>query len=77
VQPFAYLRADRIEDAIAASGPDARFLAGGTNLVDLMKSEVERPQMFGLARWAEGRSPSSASSWARRATGASSPCATT
>jgi xanthine dehydrogenase YagS FAD-binding subunit len=43
VQPFAYLRADRIEDAIAASGPDARFLAGGTNLVDLMKSEVERP----------------------------------
>ncbi len=43
MQPFAYVRADRIEDAIGAAGADARFLAGGTNLVDLMKSEVEQP----------------------------------
>ena len=43
MHPFAYVRADRIEEAIAASGDDTRFLAGGTNLVDLMKSDVERP----------------------------------
>jgi len=40
---FAYQRAERIDDALAAIGPDARFLAGGTNLVDLMKGEVEQP----------------------------------
>jgi xanthine dehydrogenase YagS FAD-binding subunit len=43
MQPFSYLRADRIEDAIEGAGPDVRFLAGGTNLVDLMKSRVETP----------------------------------
>jgi len=41
---FRYTRAERIEDAIAASGPATRFLAGGTNLVDLMKSRIERPE---------------------------------
>jgi xanthine dehydrogenase YagS FAD-binding subunit len=42
--PFAYVRADTVADAIGAnSGGDARFLAGGTNLVDLMKENVERP----------------------------------
>ena len=44
MQPFTYLRADRVEDAIAGAGPDTRFLAGGTNLVDLMKSGVEQPR---------------------------------
>ena len=44
MQPFSYVRADRVEDAIAAAGPEARFLAGGTNLVDLMKSRVEMPE---------------------------------
>jgi len=43
MQPFDYVRADRVEDALGAAGPGARFLAGGTNLVDLMKSRVERP----------------------------------
>lgn len=43
MRAFAYERPQRIEDALAAIGPDARFLAGGTNLVDLMKGEVERP----------------------------------
>ena len=43
MHPFAYVRADRIEEAIAAGGGDARFLAGGTNLVDLMKNDVETP----------------------------------
>jgi len=43
VNPFAYVRAERVEDAVAAGGADVRFLAGGTNLVDLMKNRVEQP----------------------------------
>jgi xanthine dehydrogenase YagS FAD-binding subunit len=44
VRPFAYARADDVPAALAA-GRDvgARFLAGGTNLLDLMKMGVERP----------------------------------
>ena len=41
---FAYLRPDTIGEAVAAgSQPGARFLAGGTNLLDLMKGDVLRP----------------------------------
>jgi xanthine dehydrogenase YagS FAD-binding subunit len=29
---------------VAASGPDAKFIAGGTDLILLMKSWVERPK---------------------------------
>jgi xanthine dehydrogenase YagS FAD-binding subunit len=44
MQTFSYQRAERIEDAIAAAAdPDTRFLAGGTNLLDLMKGGVEEP----------------------------------
>ena len=43
MQPFAYERAPGIDEAIAASGDGTRFLAGGTNLLDLMKGGVERP----------------------------------
>jgi xanthine dehydrogenase YagS FAD-binding subunit len=32
-----------VEEALSAIGPDAKFLAGGTNLVDLMKGDVEQP----------------------------------
>ncbi|MFB8777659.1 FAD binding domain-containing protein [Streptomyces broussonetiae] len=45
MKPFAYVRATSVEqaaDAFAAA-PGARYLAGGTNLVDLMKLGVERP----------------------------------
>jgi len=38
--PFTYKRAGAIEEAIGAPG---RFIAGGTNLVDLMKYGVENP----------------------------------
>lgn len=43
--PFAYIRAaDPREAARAlADDPDARIIAGGTNLLDLMKEGVERP----------------------------------
>jgi xanthine dehydrogenase YagS FAD-binding subunit len=40
---FDYARADTPEAAVAA-GKDARFIAGGTNLLDLMKLQVETPQ---------------------------------
>ena len=41
---YDYVRPDTIADAIAAlNSPDARALAGGTNLVDLMKYDVARP----------------------------------
>lgn len=45
MRPFKYKKAKKTKDAtkqVAANG-SARFLAGGTNLVDLMKEYVERP----------------------------------
>jgi xanthine dehydrogenase YagS FAD-binding subunit len=45
VNPFEYQRANQTEAAIEAisRSKDTRFLAGGTNLVDLMKHGVEQP----------------------------------
>jgi xanthine dehydrogenase YagS FAD-binding subunit len=42
---FEYVRAETVSDAIAAlgAGRDAQVLAGGTNLVDLMKYDVAKP----------------------------------
>ena len=41
---FEYSRADAPEQAAtSASGKDASFIAGGTNLLDLMKLEIETP----------------------------------
>jgi xanthine dehydrogenase YagS FAD-binding subunit len=45
MRPFSYLRAtdpDAAARAVAAN-PQAKFLAGGTNVLDLMKEDVERP----------------------------------
>jgi len=43
--PFTFARA---EDAVGAlrlgAAPGAKYLGGGTNLVDLMRETVERPQ---------------------------------
>jgi xanthine dehydrogenase YagS FAD-binding subunit len=53
MRPFRYVRAT---DAAAAAravteNPQAKFLAGGTNLLDLMKEDVERPaQLVDLTR---------------------------
>ena len=46
MKPFTYERAGSAQAAVkaVAENPGARFLAGGTNLVDLMKYDVERPQ---------------------------------
>ncbi|QXT35791.1 xanthine dehydrogenase family protein subunit M [Sphingomonas sanguinis] len=44
MKPFTYERAkDAVAAARAATRPGAKFLAGGTNLLDLMKIEVETP----------------------------------
>ncbi len=44
MNPFSFTRAATITEAYqAASQDNARFIAGGTNLLDLMKEGVERP----------------------------------
>jgi len=42
---FQYTRANDVADAVRqiAGNPNAKFVAGGTNLIDLMKMDVERP----------------------------------
>ena len=42
---FDYVRAADVADAVRqiAADPTAKFIAGGTNLIDLMKVDVERP----------------------------------
>ncbi len=43
MNPFQYQRATDVADAIQSMTPGCKFLAGGTNLVDLMKNGVEKP----------------------------------
>lgn len=42
---FEYTRATDVADAVRliAADPTAKFIAGGTNLIDLMKEDVEQP----------------------------------
>ena len=42
---FGYMRANDVADAVRqiAADPTAKFIAGGTNLIDLMRQDVERP----------------------------------
>jgi xanthine dehydrogenase YagS FAD-binding subunit len=42
---FQYVRASNLAEAVRqmADDPTAKFIAGGTNLIDLMKMDVERP----------------------------------
>ena len=42
---FQYVRANDVADAVrqVSADPTAKFIAGGTNLIDLMKENVERP----------------------------------
>ncbi len=48
MRPYSYSRANDASGAVAAlaEAPNAKFLAGGTNLVDLMKLGVETPDML-------------------------------
>ena len=44
MRPFTYQRAETVTEAAAAlNGPGTRAIAGGTNLLDLMKVQVEKP----------------------------------
>jgi xanthine dehydrogenase YagS FAD-binding subunit len=50
---FRYVRAGTVADAVKLKGasPGAKFIAGGTNLLDLMKEHVERPsQLIDISR---------------------------
>lgn len=65
MREFGYQRADDVSGAVAllAADPDARFLGGGTNLVDLMKTGVERPARLVDVRelpWTASRRPRTA-----------------
>ncbi|MGD3111685.1 FAD binding domain-containing protein [Streptomyces sp. YGL11-2] len=48
MREFGYRRASDVQGAVALLGaaPEARYLGGGTNLVDLMKTGVERPALL-------------------------------
>lgn len=48
MRPFRYERATSAQLAVqaVAATPTAKFLAGGTNLIDLMKEDVERPSVL-------------------------------
>jgi xanthine dehydrogenase YagS FAD-binding subunit len=42
--PFHYSKPNSVEDAVHLAGPASRFIAGGTNLLDLMKENLTRPE---------------------------------
>ena len=45
--PLTYARADNVADAVRrGSEPSSAYLGGGTNLVDLMREGVEKPDML-------------------------------
>ena len=47
MEPFKFLRAESDASALtAAHGRDAKYIAGGTNLLDLMKLDIERPSQL-------------------------------
>lgn len=63
--PFSYARADDVPGAIRLAGANhhAKYLGGGTNLVDLMRETIERPaalvDVTGLAGTIETRADGS------------------
>lgn len=42
--PFAYSKPLHVDEALGLAGPGSLFIAGGTNMVDLMKENLVRPQ---------------------------------
>jgi xanthine dehydrogenase YagS FAD-binding subunit len=47
MKPFTYSRAADAGDAVRRAGvPGAKYLGGGTNLVDLMRETIERPAVL-------------------------------
>ena len=46
MNPFSYARPSAIDEAIGLFRPNSRYIAGGTNLLDLMKENVTRPEQL-------------------------------
>lgn len=46
MRPFTYTSATNKDEALQATNRTSHYLAGGTNLVDLMKEDVERPDQL-------------------------------
>lgn len=46
MKPFSYSRANNPNEAIKLLQTDGKFIAGGTNLVDLMKEGIEQPSQL-------------------------------
>ncbi|MDX6324986.1 MAG: xanthine dehydrogenase YagS FAD-binding subunit, partial [Nocardioidaceae bacterium] len=47
MRQFGYVRPDSVAEALELGAePGSRYLAGGTNLVDLMKLGVEVPELL-------------------------------
>ncbi len=44
MNPFTYSRPTSVNEAVNLSGAATRFIAGGTNLLDLMKENIDRPE---------------------------------
>ena len=44
MNPFHYSKPDSVQDAVHLASPASRFIAGGTNLLDLMKENLTRPE---------------------------------
>ncbi|MGV6397824.1 FAD binding domain-containing protein [Pseudomonas caspiana] len=44
MNPFTYSRPTNVTEAVNLSGAATRFIAGGTNLLDLMKENLTRPE---------------------------------
>jgi xanthine dehydrogenase YagS FAD-binding subunit len=51
MKPFNFTKANNQNDAIKVIKPDGKFIAGGTNLVDLMKEGISQPsQLVDISR---------------------------
>lgn len=46
MRPFTFTRAANTAQALGAVKQNSKYLAGGTNLLDLMKEDVERPEQL-------------------------------
>ena len=44
MNPFQYSKPADVHEAVHLSSAASRFIAGGTNLLDLMKENISRPE---------------------------------
>ncbi|MBA1204109.1 xanthine dehydrogenase family protein subunit M [Pseudomonas capeferrum] len=44
--PFTYCKPSSISEAVGLMGPTSQLIAGGTNLLDLMKENIARPEQL-------------------------------